>query len=217
MTETIPADKQSERKRMPASERKAEIAAAARDLFLEEGLVGARTKNLAERAGTTEAVLYQHFSSKEQLFELTILAPLAEGLDLLADRTVEVLSSDTPLEQRIAEFERLWLDEIGRLVPFLGVALFSDLKTGRSSYERLVVPFLDRVEGGLADAGLIRPDRVRGDAWTVGRALFGMNFFLQLDRLGRKRKVDPKLLVGQISDVLFFGLSGGQSLRRLDS
>src|SRR5205807_330740 len=98
----------------------------------------------------TEAVLYQHYASKEQLFELTILQPLKEGLDELASRTARVLGSDRALDRRIEEFEGLWLDSIGRLVPYLGVALFSDLKTGRVNYERLLVPFLDRVETSLA-------------------------------------------------------------------
>ena len=68
----------SVRRRMPAAERKAQIVSAARDMFVRYGYSGTRTRHIAEAAGVTEAVLYQHFPSKEALFEEAIVTVLTK-------------------------------------------------------------------------------------------------------------------------------------------
>src|SRR5207344_2664777 len=64
------------RKRVTGADRRRLILSGARDAFLASGYAGARTKDIAERAGITEAVIYRHFASKEELFEEAILSPL---------------------------------------------------------------------------------------------------------------------------------------------
>ena len=74
-------------RRLTRAERQASILLATRGLFCEVGFSGARTQELAERAGITEAFLYRQFSSKEELYEAAIEAPLERAVAELAAAT----------------------------------------------------------------------------------------------------------------------------------
>ena len=57
-------------KRAPTDDRRREIAAAARDLIVEKGVEGLRTRDIAERVGINVATLHYHVPTKEALIEL---------------------------------------------------------------------------------------------------------------------------------------------------
>lgn len=54
--------------RLPAAERRQQLVDTARDLFAERGLHGTSMDDIADAAGVTKPVLYQHFASKRALF-----------------------------------------------------------------------------------------------------------------------------------------------------
>lgn len=56
-------------KRMKAAERRASIIAVAKVLFADKGYHGVAVDEIARRVGVSPAVLYQHFASKEALYE----------------------------------------------------------------------------------------------------------------------------------------------------
>ncbi len=58
--------------RISNDERRQLILKTARELFAQSGLEGARTADLARRAGVSERLLYLHFPSKEALFEASL-------------------------------------------------------------------------------------------------------------------------------------------------
>lgn len=49
---------------------------AARSLFAAKGFAGASTRDIALRAGVSEALLFRHFGTKAKLFERAILDPI---------------------------------------------------------------------------------------------------------------------------------------------
>lgn len=55
------------RRRMPAADRRALILEAARAAFAEGGYHGTSLEDVADRAGVSKALLYEHFSSKREL------------------------------------------------------------------------------------------------------------------------------------------------------
>ena len=55
------------RSRLTATDRRSLILAAAMELFGERGFHDVRTRELAERAGVSEALLFRHFPTKEAL------------------------------------------------------------------------------------------------------------------------------------------------------
>lgn len=60
------------RKRMPGTERRAQIVAAARRVFSEAGYDGAKTLQIAREAKVSEALVYRHFPSKLALYRAVL-------------------------------------------------------------------------------------------------------------------------------------------------
>ena len=54
--------------RMPAAERREQLLAVALDVFAREGYHQTSMNDVAEAAGITKPVLYQHFESKRELY-----------------------------------------------------------------------------------------------------------------------------------------------------
>lgn len=66
------------RTRRPSADIRALLAEAARELFLTQGFEATTTKQIAERAGVAEPLLFTNFRSKADLFEVAVLAPIGE-------------------------------------------------------------------------------------------------------------------------------------------
>lgn len=65
--------------RLPAAERRVQLLQSARAVFAIEGFQSATMETVASEAGITKPVLYQHFSSKRELF-LELLRDVGERL-----------------------------------------------------------------------------------------------------------------------------------------
>lgn len=72
------APKTTGRKRLSAAQRRELIEAAATELFAERGYPGAPIEEIARRAGVTPPVVYDHFSSKIDLYRRLLEAHFAE-------------------------------------------------------------------------------------------------------------------------------------------
>src|SRR3989440_12724998 len=83
--------------RIPRSGRRKQLLAAARKVFVAQGYHAAAMDDIAERAGVSKPVLYQHFPGKLDLY-LALLDTHAEALvqrvrhamDSTTDNTVRV-------------------------------------------------------------------------------------------------------------------------------
>ena len=64
--------------------REAEIIAATRELFDQRGVREAQIEDIARAVGINRAIVYRHFSGKEELFALTLEGYLEELRDALA-------------------------------------------------------------------------------------------------------------------------------------
>ncbi len=76
--------------RLSSDERRQAILDAAIPLFVEQGFRGVTTRLLAQKAGVSEALLYQHFPSKEALYaevqDVLCAEPAPLGEDLEGNR-----------------------------------------------------------------------------------------------------------------------------------
>ena len=78
-------------RRIPAAARKASIIRSAAALFAEKGFNGTKTREIAERAGVSEALIFKHFPSKEDLYaailaEKSPVPGLLEKIKALAEQ-----------------------------------------------------------------------------------------------------------------------------------
>src|SRR5262252_5691963 len=63
---------QARAQRMSAEVRRQQIVAVAADLFARKGFSGTTTKEIADRAGVSEAIIFRHFSTKRDLYHAII-------------------------------------------------------------------------------------------------------------------------------------------------
>ena len=68
----------STRKRLTGEQRRKEIIRAAMEVFAKHGFNGSTTREIAENAGISEAMIYNHFRNKEDLYAAIIDEKLQE-------------------------------------------------------------------------------------------------------------------------------------------
>src|ERR1043165_636565 len=66
--------------RMAAEERRLQIVRVAMRLFSERGFRGTTTKEIAHAAGVSEAIIFRHFATKEELYTAIIDYKACAGL-----------------------------------------------------------------------------------------------------------------------------------------
>jgi AcrR family transcriptional regulator len=81
-------------------QRELEIVAATRALFDERGLRDAQIEDIAKAVGINRAIIYRHFSGKEELFAMTLVGYLDELDEAL--RAVDDPGSDPVVRLRLA-------------------------------------------------------------------------------------------------------------------
>jgi AcrR family transcriptional regulator len=85
------------RRRMPAPQRRAAILAAAEEVFAARGYHGAALEDIAQAAGISKALIYEHFASKRELH-----ASLVEALvEEIFGRLQANAAAGLPGEQRL--------------------------------------------------------------------------------------------------------------------
>ena len=82
---------------MPRPARRQQLLAAAQEVFVANGYHGAAMDDIAERAGVSKPVLYQHFPGKRELY----LALLDVQAETLADAVVRALATTEDNQQRV--------------------------------------------------------------------------------------------------------------------
>src|ERR1700737_1950714 len=58
---------------------------AARDLFAERGFKGTSTRDIADRAGVSEVMIFRHFGSKSTLFQEAVVQPFTSFMQHYID------------------------------------------------------------------------------------------------------------------------------------
>ncbi len=195
-------------RRLKADARRQQMIDSARDVFLERGLDGSRTKDIAQAAGVSEAIIYRHFSSKEEFFEAAILEPLGDHLTSFAKLTADfaALRGRERYERSVA-VHRDALESMQRIVPLLGVALFSDRTHGRTFYRTRVAPLIDEGADVLARS-IAGWEHAPVDAVFLFRSIFGAYFALALDATMRDEPLDAEKLALQLTDLFNAALRG---------
>src|ERR671911_2012282 len=89
--------KRSTSTRITGPQRRKRILAAAAEAFAERGYHAASVGQVAEAAGITKPVVYDHFPSKRELF----VELMASAREELTSRGFEAMGGDAPLEQRL--------------------------------------------------------------------------------------------------------------------
>lgn len=187
---------------LPAAERRQRIIEAAQQVFAQTTLHRARTRQLAQAAEVNQATLFEHFSSKEDLFFAAVVEPLHQAMQGMRERAQGYREANTPQDmlELGGESVHRHLESMIEIYPLLTAALFSDADVGKKLYREQIAPMLK--ERGVVMRGVVKDDL---DPEVLALAAFGAFFAVAMDRAFRGRKTDLHAVATQLTNLLCFG------------
>jgi TetR/AcrR family transcriptional regulator len=98
------------------------ILLAAREIFMEKGMDGARMQDIADRAGINKALLHYYFRNKEKLFETVFVEAASKFLSKVIIITTTEASLFTKIEQFVNEYISMLIEN-----PFLPLFILNEV------------------------------------------------------------------------------------------
>jgi AcrR family transcriptional regulator len=129
--------------RMPRSARRAQLLDSALDVFVSNGYHAAAMDDIADRAGVSKPVLYQHFPGKLDLY----LALLDSACDQVIEGVRRALASTDVNKERVAGTTEAFYAYVADAGGAFRLVFESDLRSEPAVRERV-----DRVTKACADA-----------------------------------------------------------------
>src|SRR6476469_7806396 len=129
--------------RLPRSARRKQLLEAAQEVFVAQGYHAAAMDDIAERAGVSKPVLYQHFPGKLDLY----LALLDQSCDTIIEASKDALASTDDNKMRVTANMHVFYDYVSSAQGAFRLVFESDLTNEKAVGERV-----DRVTRECAEA-----------------------------------------------------------------
>jgi AcrR family transcriptional regulator len=171
-------------KRLSSQERRRKIIQAAVTLFSERGFSGATTRELAGKAGISEALLFRHFPDKKKLYQAILKSKMEEQIPAL----FEAFPQNGSLRETLRELAFRIARQNAKDSSFMKLLLFSALEGHELSdlfFQRRTLPLVDFLKRRFR--GETRNGRLKKhDPDLAARAFLAMVFgFVQTRNLFR--------------------------------
>ena len=180
-----------------------QLLQAAQDVFVAQGFHAAAMDDIADRAGVSKPVLYQHFPGKRDLY----LALLEEHVGQLADRVSEALATTDDNHQRVQGAVTAYFEFIDAEGEAFRLVFESDLRNDpdvRAVVDRGTELCVEAIADVIAaDTGA---DRER--ALLLAAGLTGLSETSARWWLPRKGTVSREEAVSLMSSLAWRGISG---------
>jgi AcrR family transcriptional regulator len=154
--------------RLPRSARRKQLLSAAQEVFVAHGYHAAAMDDIAERAGVSKPVLYQHFPGKLELY----LALLDTHCDALVEKVRGAMAATTDNKDRVSGAMRAYYEFVDHESEAFRLVFESDLRNDPQVRERV-----DRVERAciesIAETIMVDTDVPRGPAELLAAGLVG--------------------------------------------
>jgi AcrR family transcriptional regulator len=191
------------RVRLSRSARRAQLLVAARDVFAAQGYHAAAMDDIADRAGVSKPVLYQHFPGKRELY----LALLEEHVSELADRVAEAMGRTDDNRERVDAAVGAYFEFIDSEGEAFRLVFESDLRNDadvRAIVDRGTGVCVEAIAEVIAADTGADPER----ALLLAAALTGLSETSARWWLPRKGTVSRDEAVTLISALAWRGISG---------
>ncbi|MCW2886699.1 MAG: hypothetical protein QOE54_1272 [Streptosporangiaceae bacterium] len=183
--------------------RRRQLLGAAQEVFVAQGYHAAAMDEIAERAGVSKPVLYQHFPGKLELY----LALLDEHAEALVTRVRDALASTPENKSRVAATMQAFYDFVSGEGEAFRLVFESDLRN--------VAPVRARVERALQQcAEMISlviqedTDASSDEAHLLGMGLVGMAEVSARYWLSQQRAIPKDTAEKLIARLAWRGISG---------
>jgi len=152
----------------------AEILEAAKKVFIEKGMAGARMQEIADEAGINKSLLHYYYRTKDKLFLAVFRFAVLQFLPGIQ----EMLNSNIPFDEKIRRFVDRYIDILLEH-PFVPMFIIQEIQRDP-----------DRLFNAFMDAG-IRPNQI-------------IQQFREASERGEIKDIDPKdFLINMLSLCIF--------------
>ena len=189
--------------RLPRSARRAQLLVAAQEVFVARGYHAAAMDEIAERAGVSKPVLYQHFPGKLELY----LALLDQHVQVLGEHVRRALARTTDNKQRVTGCIAAYFDFVDDPGGAFRLVFESDLRNKpavRERVERSLQISVDALADTIArDTGLERAEAEMLSCGLAGLAEVSARWWL-----ASEGQVSKERAVSLLSGLAWRGISG---------
>ncbi|MGN6302349.1 MAG: TetR/AcrR family transcriptional regulator [Angustibacter sp.] len=194
---TTPSATRGRGARLPRTARRAQLLVAAQEVFVRAGYHQAAMDEIADQAGVSKPVLYQHFPSKLELY----LALLDQHTEALVAAVRQALASTHDNKQRVTATMAAYFEFVDREGEPFRLVFESDL-TNESAVRERVDAVTERCADAIAEVISDDTSLPDDEAKLLGVALTGMaqvsaRYWLSTE--GRIPRDAAARLVGQLS------------------
>jgi AcrR family transcriptional regulator len=194
--------------RLPRSARRKQLLAAAQDVFVAQGYHAAAMDDIAERAGVSKPVLYQHFPGKLELY----LALLDKHCDEIVAKVQAAMAATADNKERVRGAVTAYFDFVDHDSEAFRLVFESDLRNEPAVRERV-----ERVERGcvaaitdtiISDTGVSKERAELLASGLVGAAETAAQFWLAGGRQVPKDEAEALLAALSWRGIASFPLQG---------
>jgi AcrR family transcriptional regulator len=197
--------------RRPRGEPRRLLLEAARELFSTQGFSGTSTREIAERAGVSETLMFRYFGSKVALFREALVAPFVEFVEDFNTKWKSGASSNLDDETLSREFIGDLFDLFRKNRGLVVMLWAADAQSGNELAESDVFEEINQELRVLVDIGTAESIRRQGRtlerqdlatrstlAMVAGMAVFGASFY-------GKRQPSRKDIVEELTQAVLHG------------
>ena len=188
--------------RLPAAERREQLLTIAVEVFAQNGYHNSSMNDVAEAAGVTKPVLYQHFASKRELYREVLAEIGAKLRDTIAKAIADADGPRGQIDMGLAAYFQFVSQNANAFRVLFGAGTQRDEEFAEEAR---------RVEASIAElaAELIN---VEGLSWErrllLGNGIVGMTEGACRYWLANSVEVDAATLASEVSQLAWAGLRG---------
>ena len=185
--------------RLPASARREQLLDVALGVFARQGYHGASMNDVADAAGVTKQVVYQHFDSKRDLY-LALLDEVGDRLlTAIAKATAGAIDGKHQTELGFQAYFRWVADDHDAFLLLFGSGARRD-EEFNDAVRKVTAQVAEAIKPLIAAD--IDPEHQR----TVAHGLVGLSEGVSRRLVDNGTDFDPDLLARQVSDLAWAGL-----------
>ncbi|MGP4000886.1 TetR/AcrR family transcriptional regulator [Streptomyces sp. 8N706] len=189
--------------RLPRRARRNQLLGAAQEVFVAQGYHSAAMDDIAERAGVSKPVLYQHFPGKLDLY----LALLDQHCEALLQAVRAAIASTSDNKQRVAATMEAYFAYVGDEGGAFRLVFESDLTNEPAVRERVDKVSLDCAKA-VCEVIAEDTDLPSEESMLLAVGLCGMAQITARYWLGSGQKVPRDAAVKLVSSLSWRGIAG---------
>ncbi len=187
--------------RLPAEQRRTQLLSVAVEVFGERGFHATSMDEVAEAAGVTKPVLYQHFPSKRALYRELLDDVDAQLVAQLVEATAGAASGRERVEAGFAAYFRFVSDNRAAFRLLFGASVRND-----PEFTVVAERAIDRIADLIAE--LIEIEAPTGHRRVLAHAIVGMAEATSRRLTNDDAEDDPDRLAAWLAEMAWFGLRG---------